>query len=397
MNLISICLASNRGSYEEGKLVPGDFNYLKVETGIGSGPNLDYIDSGDRRTIQSFIDSHTDKYIIGFIGYDAGFGWMENRKPKQASVVSFPPLLLMAIDPSSIKKDESDNTSSSRPLPETLPIRLQSLINKEQYFKDVNNLKSHIQLGDIYEVNYCIPFVAENIFIDPTAIFERLNRITPMPFSALIDTQEFSIISASPERFIRKKTDRLFIQPMKGTKAREIGKEEIGKEILRNDQKERSENVMIVDLTRNDLSKLAKKGTVQVNELFGVYTFPSVLQMISTISCQIDPDEKFSNILNATFPMGSMTGAPKKRAMQLIDQYECFSRGPFSGMLGYREPSGDFDFSVLIRTIFYNKLQKKLFIGVGSAITSKSDVEKEYEECLIKLQPLLKALNANIS
>jgi para-aminobenzoate synthetase component 1 len=153
---------------------------------------------------------------------------------------------------------------------------------------------------------------------------------------------------------------------------------------------------MIVDLTRNDLSKIATKGSVTVDELFGVYAFQSVHQMISTVSCTIQENKTFTDILQATFPMGSMTGAPKIRAIQLIEQYEDFSRGPFSGMLGYIDPDGNFDFNVMIRTIFYDKIRRKIFIAVGSAITAGSDVEKEYEECLIKLQPLLQVLNATI-
>jgi len=219
-----------------------------------------------------------------------------------------------------------------------------------------------------------------------------------MPFSAFIDHPEFSVISASPERFIKKTDQKVFIQPMKGTKAR--GKDEQEDQLfyheLKNDKKEQAENVMIVDLTRNDLSKIAKKGSVKVDELFGVQSFKSVHQMVSTVSCDLRPEIDFEEIMRATFPMGSMTGAPKKRAIQLIEEYEDFARGPFSGMLGYLDEKGNFDFNVMIRTIFYSKKQRKLFVAVGSAITSGSNVEKEYEECLIKLQPLLLALNATI-
>jgi len=390
MSEVSIILSSNRGSYENIEFIRSEFEQLnfsgtprKIFTSVkNSAP----------KPIQAFIDEHPNCHIVGFISYDMGFKMMEGQPPLQSPIGNFPQVWMVALDHVNI---ENTNTLKNTIQP-TAPIQLKALVNKNEYTHQVLQLQKHIQAGDIYEVNYCIPFVAENISIDAKIIFERLNEFTPMPFSALIDTDSFSIISASPERFIKKEGTKLSIQPMKGTRRRIIGNEEIDKIQLYNDEKERSENVMIVDLTRNDLSKLAKKGTVQVDELFGVYTYPSVLQMTSTVSCVIDPNEKFDTILQATFPMGSMTGAPKKRAMQLINENECFARGPYSGILGYINTNNDFDFSVLIRTIFYDKINKKIFVAVGSAITSGSNVEKEYEECLTKLQPLLNALNATI-
>jgi para-aminobenzoate synthetase component 1 len=206
------------------------------------------------------------------------------------------------------------------------------------------------------------------------------------------------VISSSPERYLQRKGSRLISQPIKGTRKRGMNAQEdqAQKEALFRDEKERAENVMIVDLVRNDLSRIACKGTVEVEELFGIYTFPQLHQMISTIGCKLNPGTSLDAIIQSTFPMGSMTGAPKVSAMQLIDEYEATSRGLYSGALGYITPEGDFDFSVLIRTILYDRRRQYLSFSVGSAITAQSNPEAEYEECLLKANALIKALNARI-
>jgi para-aminobenzoate synthetase component 1 len=147
---------------------------------------------------------------------------------------------------------------------------------------------------------------------------------------------------------------------------------------------------MVVDLVRNDLSKVCEEGTVQVDELFGIYSFPQVHQMISTISGKLKNNISFSEIIRATFPMGSMTGAPKRRVMQLIEQYETTKRGIFSGAVGYISPDGDFDFNVVIRSIMYNKSSGYLSFQTGSAITFYSDPQAEWEECLLKAEAMKK-------
>jgi para-aminobenzoate synthetase component 1 len=149
---------------------------------------------------------------------------------------------------------------------------------------------------------------------------------------------------------------------------------------------------MIVDLVRNDLSKIASKGSVNVDELFGIYSFKQVHQMISTVSCEIKDHFTFTDIIKATFPMGSMTGAPKVRAMQIIEECESTKRGVYSGALGYIEPNGDFDFSVVIRSILYNSSNNYLSFMTGSAITSQADAESEYAECLLKAKAMFEAL-----
>jgi len=269
-------------------------------------------------------------------------------------------------------------------------------ISKEAYLEKVNQLKTHIQRGDIYEVNFCQGFMAENVVIQNVwDTYFKLNHLTQAPHSAFIGFDEFAVFCGSPERFMRKVGDRLISQPIKGTARRsaEPQEDEHLKGSLQNDPKERAENIMIVDLVRNDLSRVASKGSVKVDELCEVYSYETVHQMISTISCELKPEVSFSEILQAAFPMGSMTGAPKRRAMELIESHENFKRGLYSGSIGYIDPKGDFDFNVVIRTLIYNAEKKVLSCSVGSAITIQSDPEKEYEECLVKVQRIMDGIN----
>ena len=272
--------------------------------------------------------------------------------------------------------------------------KVSSRFSKAEYLETVKQLQEHIHRGDIYEINFCQEFYADKTTIDPVQLFSRLNSLSPTPFAAFFKNGSQYIISATPERFLSKRTDKLLSQPIKGTAKRGItvAEDEAIKKQLRNDAKEQAENVMIVDLVRNDLTRCAKPGTVTVEELFGIYSFKQVHQMISTVACTISLETSFSDILKATFPMGSMTGAPKIRAMQLIEKFERSKRGVFSGALGYVSPSGDFDFNVIIRTLLYNVETAYLSFQVGSAITAASVAQKEYEECLLKAQAIMQAL-----
>lgn len=289
----------------------------------------------------------------------------------------------------------SDQNSSQKK-PETPEAKavLNPTTSREEYLRKVNLLKGHIQAGDIYEINYCITFEANNIKIDPFAVYEKLNAISKAPYSALVKLDDKYIISSSPELFLSKRGDTLFTKPIKGTAKRGATPEadEKLKNELFNSVKERTENVMIVDVARNDLSRIAKKGTVKVDKLYDIETYEQVHQMASTVSCELKEGVSFNDIINATFPMASMTGAPKIRAMELIDEFETNSRGPYSGCMGYIKENGDFDLSVLIRSIFYNETEKYLSFSVGSAITALCDPEKEYEECLLKAAAMKKVL-----
>lgn len=271
---------------------------------------------------------------------------------------------------------------------------IEARVSKPRYLEQLKAIKNHIQAGDIYEMNYCVEFFAENTCIDPLSVYEKLNKVSPTPFSCFYAVDGKYLMCASPERFLKKQGTRLISQPIKGTTARGATTlEDLRlKQSLFNDEKERSENVMIVDLVRNDLSRTAKKGSVHVEELFGIYSFKQVHQMISTVVSELKPGVHYLDAIRHAFPMGSMTGAPKIRAMQLIDQYEDTRRGLYSGAVGYISPEQNFDFNVVIRSIQYNSSNRYLGYMAGSAITSGSIPEKEYEECLLKAKAMAKAL-----
>jgi para-aminobenzoate synthetase component 1 len=271
---------------------------------------------------------------------------------------------------------------------------IKSKITKQEYLDSVNQLKQHIRKGDIYEVNFCQEFFAENVELNSIDIYEKLNAISQAPFTAYCKFGKHYLMCASPERFLQKRSNRLISQPIKGTIKRSstLIEDEQLKQELQNNPKERNENVMIVDLVRNDLSRTAKPGSVAVDELFGIYSFKQVHHMISSISCELKEAVSFTDIIKSTFPMGSMTGAPKVSAMKLIEHFESSKRGLYSGTIGYINPEGDFDFNVVIRSILYNEENKYLSFMVGSAITDKANAEKEYEECLLKAKAMFEVL-----
>ncbi|OQP47151.1 aminodeoxychorismate synthase component I [Niastella yeongjuensis] len=274
---------------------------------------------------------------------------------------------------------------------------INSRISKADYITTIQQLQQHILRGDCYEINFCQEFFAELVSIDPLQVYNSLSYTSPNPFAAYYKTGQQYLLCASPERYLKKEGNRIYSQPIKGTSKRHLSDaaEDVrSKEHLYNSPKDRSENVMIVDLVRNDLSKICEEASVQVDELFGIYSFPQVHQMISTVSGQLRPDIHFIDAVKATFPMGSMTGAPKKRVMELIELYEQTRRGIFSGAVGYITPDGDFDFNVVIRSIMYNAANKYLSFQAGSAITFYSDPEKEYEECLLKAAAIKKVLGS---
>jgi para-aminobenzoate synthetase component 1 len=260
----------------------------------------------------------------------------------------------------------------------------------------VHALKRHIQRGDIYEINYCIRFFAENTVLDPISIFLKLHALSKAPYSALVKLGDDFILSASPELFLKKEGNHISTKPIKGTIRRgtTIAEDEALKTALHENTKERTENVMAVDVARNDLSQFATKASVHVNKLYNIETFETVHQMVSTVSCEMKEGTSFEAMMNAAFPMASMTGAPKLSAMQLIDTHEDFDRGYYSGAMGLVDGNGDFTLSVIIRSIFYNQHRQQVSLAVGSAITYLSEPEQEYEECLLKANALVKALGA---
>ncbi|MFD0975827.1 anthranilate synthase component I family protein [Salinimicrobium gaetbulicola] len=275
-------------------------------------------------------------------------------------------------------------------------LKLHPRISEKEYLRKVQEMLDHIQRGDIYEANFCQEFYSEEAEIDPLETYKKLNAISNPPFATYIRLYDKYLLSASPERYLQKTGGTVISQPIKGTARRSSNENEDRKLAmqLEQDPKERSENVMIVDLVRNDLSKTAEKGSVEVEELCKVYTFQQVHQMISTVKAQVNESIPSVEILKSTFPMGSMTGAPKVSAMKIIEELEETKRGVYSGAVGYFTPTGDFDFNVVIRSILYNATHKYVSFSVGGAITSKSIPENEYKECLIKAKAMLEVLGS---
>ena len=265
-------------------------------------------------------------------------------------------------------------------------LQFTSVTDKERYLETIGKLRTHIADGDCYEINYCTEGFCENVDVDPFQVFNALNRLSPAPYAAYYRLNDKYMMCASPERYLRRNGDQILSQPIKGTARRDKdpSKDAEIKDQLRNDIKERAENVMIVDLVRNDLARCCETGSVGVEELFGIYTFPQVHQMVSTVTGTVKENMSFAGLIQNTFPMGSMTGAPKFKVMQLIDVYEQTRRELFSGTVGYIAPNGDFDFNVVIRSLFYNAGTKYLSYQTGGAITYDSDAEKEWEEMRLK-------------
>ncbi len=274
---------------------------------------------------------------------------------------------------------------------QNVPVSLNPQTSRDEYLEQAYRIKNYLKKGDIYEANYCIQFSVNSLSFDPHTYFIDLQKKTEAPFSVFAKFDEFYVMSASPERFLKRTGSHVISQPIKGTKKRSEDPiiDLSLKNDLREDKKEQSENVMIVDLVRNDLSRVAKRGTVRVDELFGVQTFKTVHHLVSTVSCELDAGKNSWDLIKACFPMGSMTGAPKVSAMQIIEETESFKRGVYSGAFGFMEPNGDFDFNVLIRTMLYNSASGALGLSVGSAITIDAEPEKEYEECLLKAHALM--------
>ncbi|PHR13089.1 MAG: aminodeoxychorismate synthase, component I [Aequorivita sp.] len=274
-------------------------------------------------------------------------------------------------------------------------IKISIRTSKDNYLEKVEEVLEHIKRGDIYEVNICQEFYAEDAEINPLEAFIQLNRISKPPFSVFLKLNNIFALSASPERYLKKTGTTVISQPIKGTAKRLKNKKkdiEMAQQLAK-DPKERSENIMITDLVRNDLSRIAEKGSVSVEELCAIYTFEQVHQMISTVTCSVSQNTSSVEILRNTFPMGSMTGAPKISAMQIIEETEDAKRGLYSGTIGYFTPTGDFDFNVVIRSILYNSSTKYVSFSVGGAITINSVPEKEYEECLLKAKAMREVLH----
>jgi len=363
------------------------------------------------QTLKTHIKRNPDEKLFGYLGYDLK-NELEKLESKNPTTINwepmsfFVPVCIISFEENQLTiesedlnyfYDEIQNVLTKSEIenePKSHVRHLKSWTNKAEYINTVNQLRNHIEEGDIYEINYCINFSAVAEKLNPIQVFIELCKNSPAPFASLLKIDEKYIISASPERFIKLKDHKIISQPIKGTASRgKTDKEdEENKKQLSESEKERAENMMIVDLVRNDLAKSAKSGSVKVEEIFGIYSFQQVHQMISTISASKQNDVHPIDVIKNAFPMGSMTGAPKIRAMKLIEEYENNKRNVFSGSIGYFHGENEFDFNVLIRSIYFDEETKNLNYQVGSAITFDSDAEAEYEECLLKAKAIEKTL-----
>jgi para-aminobenzoate synthetase component 1 len=384
--------------------------------------------AADTDAFQELYSAHNERssFLVGYWGYDLK-NQLEALTSSHSNRLGFPdayfvePEWVIDFEGSTVSESNvvirgdgdanellnqllaySHAVTTDRPLP--LPSRrtahaqhnVQCRVRPETYQDTVRRIQEHILAGDVYELNYCIEFFSENTHLDPLATYRALNERSPMPFSSFLRIGDKYIMGASPERFLKKEGRKILSQPIKGTIRR--GKTPDEDNLLRfqllNSEKERAENLMIVDLVRNDLARSAVTGSVRVDELFGIYGFQQVYQMISTVSATLRPTISWAEAIRNTFPMGSMTGAPKIRAMELIDELEVSRRGVYSGAIGYVTPDGDFDFNVVIRTLLYDAERQYASFSVGSAITFDADPAQEWEECLLKARAIREVLES---
>tara|TARA_R110002073_G_scaffold336208_1_gene530925 strand:+ start:64512 stop:65813 length:1302 start_codon:yes stop_codon:yes gene_type:complete len=358
-----------------------------------------------------------DDYLFGYLSYDLK-NELENLtstntdglkfddlyffQPKRLFFIKNDSVEVRYLEPyqNEIDRDLDEIFNQEEPGLQVKPnVKIKKRITKKEYLAKLDTILAHIHRGDIYEMNFCQEFYAENATINPFEVYQRLNKISKPPFATFLKINHHYLLSASPERFVKKQGTTIISQPIKGT-AKRLANKKLDQQLalrLERDEKERSENIMIVDLVRNDLSKTALKGTVNVEELCQLYSFKQVHQLISTVRSEVAKETSVIEILKSLFPMGSMTGAPKIAAMQIIEAQEVSKRGLYSGAVGYISPEGDFDFSVVIRSILYNKNNRYLSYSVGGAITSKSNPEQEYQECLLKAIAMKRALKTQNS
>lgn len=400
VNQFSIC------SFLDNHLYPS--THHKAECLAAAGSIRSFTGKHTLQSIDAYLGKEQD-WLFGHINYEysenneknqpddslIGFDTIHFFQPETVLRLEYNQLYIETIHPSAEAIFNEIQQTNILEKKANISIKIEPAIQKDVYIQTIHQLLQHIQRGDCYEINFCQAFFANEVNINPIHTYINLTNISPNPFSCYYKQQHAHLLCASPERYLQKKGEILISQPIKGTSERNLANKLLDDQLkaqLLQSEKERSENVMIVDLVRNDLSRICKEGTVEVEELFGIYSFPQVHQMISTIKGIVKKDTPFSSIIDASFPMGSMTGAPKKRVMDLIQQYEPCSRGIFSGAVGYINPAKDFDFNVVIRSILFNSDKKHLKYYVGSGITANSNPEKEYEECMLKAKAMNQVL-----
>ena len=401
-----ICFLQSNGYHDE-------FSKIDRILAVGAKDSFVSTQKNTFEELEKFRTKYPTCWMFGFFSYDLK-NEIENLTSSFPNRTEFPDayffipkvtfhfanstVKIEAINPEQVYQEIVAYQNKKRQTPPSSPISFKKRMSKMAYMEAFTNLLEHIQKGDIYEVNLCQEFYAENVSISPLTIYNQLNTISPTPFSCFFKRKEQYILSASPERFLAKRDLKIISQPIKGTAARGNTEEsdiEIIKR-LKNNPKEIAENVMIVDLVRNDLTRSAQKGSVKTEKQLEVHTFRQVHQLVSTISCLKDNTISSIEAIRNTFPAGSMTGAPKISAMRLCDRYENSRRGVYAGAMGYFDPADDFDFNVVIRSLVYNKRTKYLSFHTGGAITIDAQPEKEYDECLLKASAILETLNTSL-
>lgn len=325
-------------------------------------------------------------FLCGYLSYEAGYSFLDknikNKHPDQ------PLLYFIAFKKMDhLSREEINTVFSSKELYPESQLCLHDLalnVTKEHYLKSIDTIKKYIEAGDTYQINYTIKykFILQG---NAASLYQALRQTQPVEFGALLNFPKAKVVSLSPELFIKKKSDIITSKPMKGTAKRGADKKEDDKiiEFLKNDPKTLSENVMIVDLIRNDFGRICEIGSVHVNNLFQVQTFKTIHQVISTVKGTLKKKLDFKQILHALFPCGSITGAPKIRTMEIINELETEPRGIYTGAIGYLLPDNDFYFNVPIRTIAIGK-DNHCEMGIGSGIIYESDGNDEFAECLLK-------------
>ena len=385
-------------------------NNYEAILALDSYSEIPYTRNNSLNKLDNFL-KNTQDWVFGYLSYDLK-NELENLESKNIDSFDLPNLFFfqpkkiwlvsnsnveaLYLDGNQIDDDwtEINKINLSEKFSKSNKIILKERLKKNQYQNKIKLLLDHIKRGDIYEANFCMEWFSQNANIIPSEVYIKLNEISKTPMSAFFKNKNLNLLSSSPERYIKRIKDRVVSQPIKGTSRRDQNDMVDSKLMneLEANIKERSENIMIVDLIRNDLSRFSIPGSVIVKELCKVYPFKQVHQMISTVESKIKSNLSSSEIIKHTFPMGSMTGAPKVKAMNIIEDLEVSARGLYSGALGYIKPSGDFDFNVVIRSLIYDTNTKYLSFHVGSAITSKSKILNEYDECLLKAEAMISVL-----
>ncbi len=332
-------------------------------------------------------------YVAGYLSYEGGYSFVDLDPPEQ----NRGPLAWFGVYEQPSLVAPADVEMGLQTLGEVSPVRdVELAVDRSTYLEDIKAIRRHIRDGDVYQINYTAP-VGFRYEGDPRTLYRHLRHRQRVPYAAFLNLGNHHILSCSPELFFRRQGDRVVTRPMKGTirRGRTLEEDQALREELASDPKNRAENLMIVDLLRNDLSVCCRPGTVEVPELYSTESYETVIQMTSTVEGQLRAGRGLDDIFRALFPCGSITGAPKRRSMRLIRQLESGPRGVYCGAIGMATPDEEAVFSVAIRTVELNGEQGKM--GVGSGIVWDSTPQTEYDECLLKAQFLTQHMDSRSS